>query len=200
MGLDLGGAGLRLLDIPISTCSASIRRVHSEASHTRTQFGRAFLNVALAARNKSGRQPWRSHLPALSRSVSRSLWAAKKTRDSSPEAYFKTAIFSLGMPMPSAANRATAFEFQAHGRTPDKDHAPHHEKKRMVAGDVVTANGLATNFGCARQKFARLTAEAVIEQRSDRRYSWGIRHLRSQLQRSARLAAGIERRPRIRSC
>lgn len=51
-----------------------------------------------------------------------------------------------------------------------QDHAPKRDKTRMVADDVVAANSLATHFGCTRQKLARLTAEAVIEQRSDGRY------------------------------
>ena len=79
------------------------------------------------------------------------------------------------MPVPFAANRPIAFEVQANDRTRDKDRAPNHDKTRMVADDVVTANSLATHFGCIRQKLARLTAEAVIEQRSDGRDNQGIK-------------------------
>ena len=43
-------------------------------------------------------------------------------------------------------------------------------KTRMLADDVVTANGLATPRICTRQNIARLTAEAVIEQRTDGGY------------------------------
>lgn len=79
------------------------------------------------------------------------------------------------MPVPFAANRPIAFEVQANDRTRDKDRAPNHDKTRMVADDVVTANSLATHFGCTRQKLAMLTAEAVIEQRSDGRDNQGIK-------------------------
>jgi hypothetical protein len=41
------------------------------------------------------------------------------------------------------------------------------DKPRMVADDIVTANSLATHLGMTRQNVARLTAEAVIEQRGD---------------------------------
>ena len=44
--------------------------------------------------------------------------------------------------------------------------APKRDKSRKVADDVVTANSLATHLGCTRQNIARLTAEAVIEQRA----------------------------------
>jgi hypothetical protein len=41
------------------------------------------------------------------------------------------------------------------------------DKVRSVADDIVTANSLATHLSMTRQNVARLTAEAVIEQRSD---------------------------------
>lgn len=71
-------------------------------------------------------------------------------------------------------------EAMAHERA-----APKRDKVRMVADDVVTANSLATHLGMTRQNVARLTAEAVIEQRSDGHYDQTalrlkyIRHLRS---------------------
>src|SRR6478609_8478589 len=49
----------------------------------------------------------------------------------------------------------------------DRAPKPNRDKVRMVADDVVTANSLATHLGMTRQNVARLTAEAVIEQRSD---------------------------------
>src|SRR4051812_30664019 len=72
------------------------------------------------------------------------------------------------------------------------------DKARMVADDVVTANSLATHFGCTRQNIARLTAEAVIEQRSDGGYDQTasrlryIKHLRSDHQRSPRTQADAD--------
>ena len=71
--------------------------------------------------------------------------------------------------------------------------APRRDKARMVADDVVTANSLATHLGMTRQNVARLTAEAVIEQRSDGCYDQTasrlryIKHLRSP--RSSRVEA-----------
>ena len=68
-------------------------------------------------------------------------------------------------------------------------------KVRMVADDVVTANSLATHLGCTRQNIARLTAEAIIEQRSDGHYDQTasrlryIKHLRSEHRRSPRTEA-----------
>ena len=73
-----------------------------------------------------------------------------------------------------------------------QERAPKRDKRR-AAGDVVTANGLATHLGCTRQNIARLTAEAVIEQRGDGCYDQTasrlryIRHLRAP--RSARSEA-----------
>jgi hypothetical protein len=78
-----------------------------------------------------------------------------------------------------------------------QDHAPKREA-RMVADDVVTANGLATHLGMTRQNVARLTAEAVIEQRSDGRYDQTasrlkyIKHLRAEHRRSPRVEAEAE--------
>ena len=67
------------------------------------------------------------------------------------------------------------------------------DKVHRVADDVVTANSLATHLGCTRQNIARLTAEAIIEQRSEGCYDQTasrlkyIRHLR--MPRSARSEA-----------
>ena len=64
--------------------------------------------------------------------------------------------------------------------------------------DVVTANSLATHLGMTRQNVARLTAEAVIEQRSDGRYDQTasrlryIKHLRAEHQRSPRTQADAD--------
>ena len=52
-------------------------------------------------------------------------------------------------------------EVMTQGRAAKRD------KVHRVADDIVTANSLATHLGCTRQNIARLTAEAVIEQRSD---------------------------------
>jgi hypothetical protein len=71
-----------------------------------------------------------------------------------------------------------------------QERAAERDKIRMVADDVVTANSLATHLGCTRQNVARLTAEAIIEQRSDGHYDQTasrlryIKHLRTP--RSAR--------------
>jgi hypothetical protein len=78
-----------------------------------------------------------------------------------------------------------------------QDHAPKpkRDKVRMVADDVVTANSLATHLGMTRQNVARLTAEAVIEQRTDGCYDQTasrlkyIKHLRDEHRRSPRAAA-----------
>jgi hypothetical protein len=78
---------------------------------------------------------------------------------------------------------------------PQKDPAPKRDKDRMAAEGVVTANGLATHLGMTRQNVARLTAEAVIEQRSDGCYDQTasrlryIKHLRSEQKRSPRSEA-----------
>jgi hypothetical protein len=64
--------------------------------------------------------------------------------------------------------------------------------------DIVSPNGLATHLGMSRQNVARLTAEAVIEQRSDGRYDLTasrlryIKHLRALSQRSPRVEADAE--------
>jgi hypothetical protein len=74
--------------------------------------------------------------------------------------------------------------------------APIRDKVRV--DDVVTANGLATHLGMTRQNVARLTAEAVIEQRSDGCYDQTasrlryIKHLRSEHRRSARSEADAD--------
>jgi hypothetical protein len=75
---------------------------------------------------------------------------------------------------------------------------PKHHKVRMVADDVVTANSLVTHLGMTRQNVARLTAEAVIEQRSDGRYDQTasrlryIKHLRDEHRRSPRTQADAD--------
>ena len=74
-----------------------------------------------------------------------------------------------------------------------QERAPKRDKARMVADDIVTANSLATHLGCTRQNIARLTAEAIIEQRSDGCYDQTasrlryIKHLR--MPRSSRAEA-----------
>ena len=66
---------------------------------------------------------------------------------------------------------------------------------RVAADDVVSANALATHLGMTRQNVARLTAEAVIERRSDGRYDQTasrlkyIQHLRRQHRQSPRSEA-----------
>jgi hypothetical protein len=55
---------------------------------------------------------------------------------------------------------------------------PKRDKVRKVADDIVTPNSLATHFGCTRQNTARLTAEAVVEQRSDGHYDQTASRLR----------------------
>ena len=79
--------------------------------------------------------------------------------------------------------------------TQDRATKPKRDKARMVADDVVTANSLATHLGMTRQNVARLTAEAVIEQRSDGCYDQTasrlryIKHLRDEHRRSPRSEA-----------
>ena len=81
---------------------------------------------------------------------------------------------------------------------PQDDRAAKRGEAGMVADDVVTANSLATHLGMTRQNVARLTAEAVIEQRSDGCYDQTasrlryIKHLRSEHRRSARTQADAE--------
>ena len=66
-----------------------------------------------------------------------------------------------------------------------QNRAPKRDRVRRVADDIVTANSLATHLGCTRQNIARLTAEAIIEQRGDGCYDQTasrlryIKHLRS---------------------
>ena len=55
---------------------------------------------------------------------------------------------------------------------------PKRDRERMVADDVVTPNSLATHLGCTRQNIARLTAEAVLVQRSDGNYDQTANRLR----------------------
>ena len=72
------------------------------------------------------------------------------------------------------------------------------DKVRMVADDVVTPNSLATHLGCTRQNIARLTAEAIIEQRADGHYDQTasrlryIKHLRDEHRRSPRTQADAD--------
>jgi hypothetical protein len=76
--------------------------------------------------------------------------------------------------------------------------APKRDKASAAAGDIVSANGLATHLGMTRQNVARLTAEAVIEQRGDGRYDQTasrlryIKHLRAEHRQSARTQADAE--------
>ena len=78
-------------------------------------------------------------------------------------------------------------EVMTQGRAAKRD------RVHRVADDIVTANSLATHLGCTRQNIARLTAEAVIEQRSDGHYDQTasrlryIKHLRTP--RSSRAEA-----------
>ena len=87
--------------------------------------------------------------------------------------------------------------------TTQERRAAKRDKTRLLPDDIVSANGLATHLGCTRQNIARLTAEAVIEQRSDGCYDQTasrlkyIRHLRSEHRRSPRTQA---RYCRSRSC
>ena len=82
--------------------------------------------------------------------------------------------------------------------TQDRAPKPKRDKLRMVADDVVTANSLATHVGMTRQNVARLTAEAVIEQRSDGHYDQTasrlryIKHLRAEHRRSPRVEADAD--------
>jgi hypothetical protein len=72
---------------------------------------------------------------------------------------------------------------------------PKRDKVRMVADDVVTANSLATHLGMTRQNVALLTANAVVEQRSDGCYNQTasrlryIKHLREHHRQTPRSAA-----------
>ena len=76
--------------------------------------------------------------------------------------------------------------------------APKRDKSRKVADDVVTANSLATHLGMTRQNVARLTAEALIEQRADGHFDQAasrlryIKHLRSEHRRSPRSEADAD--------
>jgi hypothetical protein len=106
------------------------------------------------------------------------------------------------MPVQSAANpHGAEFEDRAMievRTTPPDRSKPKRDKARMVADDVVTANSLATHLGMTRQNVARLTTEAVIEQRSDGCYDQTasrlkyIKHLRSEHQRSPRTQADAD--------
>jgi hypothetical protein len=87
----------------------------------------------------------------------------------------------------------------ATAETPMSDATPHTDaakpKTPTIDADIVTANGLATHLGMTRQNVARLTAEAIIEQRSDGRYDQTacrlryIKHRRERQRRSPRVEA-----------
>jgi hypothetical protein len=82
--------------------------------------------------------------------------------------------------------------------TQDRSAKPKRDKVRMVADDVVTANSLATHLGCTRQNIAWLTAQAIIEQRSDGNYDQTasrlkyIKHLRDEHRKSPRTQADAD--------
>ena len=69
------------------------------------------------------------------------------------------------------------------------------QQRSPRADDIVTPNSLATHLGMTRQNVARLTAEAVIEPRSDGCYDQTacrlryIKHLRDEHRRSPRTEA-----------
>jgi hypothetical protein len=73
--------------------------------------------------------------------------------------------------------------------------APKHVRSRLVPDDVVSPNGLATHLGMTRQNVARLTAEAVLVQRSAGCYDQTanrlryIKHLRTSRPHSPRTEA-----------
>ena len=73
--------------------------------------------------------------------------------------------------------------------------APKHVRSRLVPDDLVSPNGLATHLGMTRQNVARLTAEAVLVQRSDGCYDQTanrlryIKHLRTSRPHSPRTEA-----------
>jgi hypothetical protein len=102
------------------------------------------------------------------------------------------------MPLRSAANHRNGFEDRAMTEVMTQERAPKRDKTRLVPDDIVSANGLATHLGCSRQNIARLTAEAVIEQRSDGCYDQTasrlkyIKHLRSEHRRSPRTQADAD--------
>jgi hypothetical protein len=79
-----------------------------------------------------------------------------------------------------------------------QDRPPKRDRVHRVADDIVTANSLATHLGCTRQNIARLTAEAVIDQRADGDYDQTasrlryIKHLRSEHRRSPRTQADAD--------
>jgi hypothetical protein len=86
----------------------------------------------------------------------------------------------------------TATQHRAPKRQPKPD------KARMVADDVVTPNSLATHLGCTRQNIQWLTAQAIIEQRSDGNYDQTasrlkyIKHLRDERRKSPRVEADAD--------
>ena len=72
------------------------------------------------------------------------------------------------------------------------------DRTHLVADEIVRPNGLATHLGMSRQNVGRLTAEAVLVQRSDGCYDQTatrfryIKHLRSEYRRSPRTEADAE--------
>ena len=81
-----------------------------------------------------------------------------------------------------------------------RKHADQPKRGNGLAHGPVLVSGvkLATHIGCTRQNVARLTAEAVIEQRSDGCYDQTasrlhyIKHLRSEHRRSPRTQADAD--------
>jgi hypothetical protein len=73
---------------------------------------------------------------------------------------------------------------------PTKPKPKRPDRSHLVADDIVTAYSLATHLGMSRQNVALLTAQAVIEQRSDGNYDQTatrlkyINYIRSERQRS----------------
>jgi hypothetical protein len=69
------------------------------------------------------------------------------------------------------------------------------DKAHLVADDIVTGYSLATHLGMSRQNVALLTAQAVIEQRSDGNYDQTasrleyINYIRAEHRRSPRTEA-----------
>ena len=75
---------------------------------------------------------------------------------------------------------------------------PKPDRERMVADDIVTPNSLATHLAMTRQNIARLTAEAVLIQRSDGNYDQTanrlryLKHMRENHRHTARSKADAE--------
>jgi hypothetical protein len=69
-------------------------------------------------------------------------------------------------------------ETTTHDRATKRGRQPKRDRERMAADDVVTPNSLATHLAMTRQNVARLTAEAVLVQRSDGSYDQTANRLR----------------------